>query len=247
MFIAYVLDGVGGLGQIKGAIDDWIDRTYSNELGKCGKIVGIDLRHEKDQFVADERFKDESTDHAADYTGDRDFFTEHSGTDVRSIRDERAAVIGYRAVADEVEDNIVGFARAGEILERVIDHTVRAERANHLDILSAANGGDIGAIVGGDLHGKSADAAGSAVYYNCLPRRYFPRVAECLQRRKPGNRQRCRLLMRHTQRLEGNFLNLGAGVLGEGPVATAENRVAGCETRDLFSNRFDDARSIDAR
>ena len=60
-------------------------------------------------------------------------------------------------LADGVEDDVVGLAVLREVLLRVVDHLVGAERADELDVLRVADGGDVGAEVLGELHGRRSD------------------------------------------------------------------------------------------
>ena len=58
----------------------------------------------------------------------------------------------------EVEDHVEALSAAGEILASVVDHVVRTEGTDQLDVAGAAHAGDVGAQGLGDLHGERADA-----------------------------------------------------------------------------------------
>src|SRR2546428_13072417 len=59
-----------------------------------------------------------------------------------------------------VEDEVVAVPVSGEVLTRVIDDVVGADRAHHLHVLRAAYAGHLGAERFGDLDGERPDASG---------------------------------------------------------------------------------------
>jgi len=68
-----------------------------------------------------------------------------------------------RPVADVVQDDVVVRIAVGEVVRRVVNDVVRADRTNQLDISSATHAGDLGTERGRDLDGVGADPAGGAV------------------------------------------------------------------------------------
>ena len=71
-----------------------------------------------------------------------------------------ARAAGERAVSGDVEDQVV--AALGEVLARVVDDVVGAQRADQVDVPRTAHGGDVSSECLGDLHGEAADATRGA-------------------------------------------------------------------------------------
>src|SRR5450759_3340114 len=74
-------------------------------------------------------------------------------------------------LADRVEDDVVRLAALGEVLLRVVDHPVRSERPHELEVLGAADSGDVRAEVLGQLHPCGADRSRRPEDENRLPPR----------------------------------------------------------------------------
>src|SRR5437016_11645889 len=66
-------------------------------------------------------------------------------------------------LADRVEDDVVRLAVPGEVLLRVVDHVVGSERADELEVLGVAHGGDMRAEVLRELHSCGSDRSRGAV------------------------------------------------------------------------------------
>ena len=103
-----------------------------------------------------------------------------------------------------------------------------------------------GAAVLRDLHGVRADASRRAVDEDLLPGLNVPLVAQALQGRQRRDPGRSRLLERHVLRLRGQRRLGGARLLGKGPAAHAEHRIARLETPHVPADRFDLAGHVDA-
>ena len=75
--------------------------------------------------------------------------------DERPFGDQTASEPRQRTIASDVEDQVVACARVGEVVACVVDHVVRAETLNHVDLRRAAHGGDFAAEGFGQLHGDA--------------------------------------------------------------------------------------------
>jgi hypothetical protein len=97
-----------------------------------------------------------------------------------TLRLEHAAQIGDRTIADVVQDDVVALVALGEIVLRVVDHMVRAERAHELDVARAAYAGDISTVVLRELNRKRAHTARRAVDQDLLSGLDLALVAQTL-------------------------------------------------------------------
>src|SRR5215468_3545368 len=129
-------------------------------------------------------------------------------------------------VPDAVEDDVVTPATLGEILLRVVDDPVRADRPDHVRVPGAAYAGDLRAEALGDLYRERAHAPGRAVDQGFLPGLHPPGVAKPLQRGDRGQRRGGRLLERDVAWLAGQDRLRGTRVLGEGPLRAGPGRGA---------------------
>src|ERR1700687_3675767 len=66
-------------------------------------------------------------------------------------------------LTDRVEDDVVSLAVLGEIFLCVVDHAVRSERSQQLEVFCAAYRGDVGAEGPGQLYSRGADCPRRAV------------------------------------------------------------------------------------
>src|SRR5438067_1480550 len=115
----------------------------------------------------------------------------------------------------------------GEVLPRVVDDVIRAESANHVDVLGAAYAGHFRTERLGDLHGEGTDTPRGAVDQDLLSGVNVSLVAQSLQRGDGRDRHRSRLLESHTGRFQRDGASLPDGdVLGERPISSAEYLVA---------------------
>ena len=162
-------------------------------------------------------------------------------------RRECAARVGHRVVAHVVEDDVIALAARPEVLPRVVDDVIGADRAKQLQVLRAAHAGHLGAERLGDLHGERADATRRAVDQDLLSWLNPAIVAKELQGRGCGHADRRRLLERQIRRLRDELIRRCARVLREGAGAPAEHLVAGAEALHVRTDRFDDPRDIGPR
>src|SRR5438552_10859462 len=97
-------------------------------------------------------------------------------------------------IRNVVENDVVTFRTFSEILFRVIDDVIRAERSNKIDIPRTADASHICAERLGDLHSECSHTSGRAVNQNLLPRLNLSFVAKALQRGDARYVERSRLL-----------------------------------------------------
>jgi len=69
----------------------------------------------------------------------------------------------------EIKNQVVGTPILGEVLPRVINNLVRAERAHERQLLRVVYPGDLGSIQLGQLHGVHARAAAGTIDQHLLP------------------------------------------------------------------------------
>ena len=100
-----------------------------------------------------------------------------------------------RALVHRHEDDVVDCALGGEVLLRVVDGVLGAKRPHQLEIRAAAYGGDLRAVVLGELDGEGADAARGSVDQDLLAA-LDVRLLEKVERRAGSDRARRRLLRR---------------------------------------------------
>src|SRR5262249_61441200 len=93
--------------------------------------------------------------------------------DVSSVCVKYVAAFGYRLVSNALENHVVSFLAFGEVLFRVIDDRVRANRLDELHISRAAYARYVRSEIFGELHRKCAYAAGRAVNQDFLSRLNF--------------------------------------------------------------------------
>src|SRR6266576_945817 len=105
-------------------------------------------------------------------------------------------------VRNIIENYVVTFSTFSEILFRVINDAIRAERADKIDIARAADAGHIRAQRLGYLHGKRADTSRCTINQDLLPLLNLSFVANSLQSRDAGYIDRSRLLKRQIGRFQ---------------------------------------------
>ena len=145
-----------------------------------------------------------------------------------------------------VKHEVVALLTFGEVLLRVVDDVVGADRPDQVLLRRAAHAGHLSAERLGDLHGERADASSRADDQDLLPRLDAARVAQRLEGGETGHRNGGRLLERDVGRLGDEVLLRSNRVLGERADATAEDLIPDPKTRHVLADRFDDARQIGA-
>ena len=73
------------------------------------------------------------------------------------------------ALADRVEDHIVGLVVLGEVLRRVVDDLAGTQPPDQLHMFSTADRGDVDIQTRQQLHRRRADGSGCAVNEDILP------------------------------------------------------------------------------
>src|SRR5439155_5667 len=151
-------------------------------------------------------------------------------------------------VRNIVENHVVAFSTFSEILFRVINHVIRAERSDKINISGAANASNIGAESFRDLHRECAHASRRAVNQDLLTRLDFSFVAKSLQRRDARYVYRSCLLKREIGRLQRDCA-LGAPtyILGKRTASSAENIIAWFELGHILADGFNCPRKIDTK
>ena len=153
---------------------------------------------------------------------------------------EHASELRQRAVAPDVEDEVVAPAVVGDVGVRVVDHVIGAERAHEVDLLGAGDAGDVRSERLGDLDGEGADASRCTDDQHVLTGLHAAAVAQRLQRGDGGDGNGGGLLEAQVRRHPRQLVRSRRGVLGERRAAGAVYRLARLESRDLAADRLDD-------
>ena len=106
-------------------------------------------QHQRSELTLDEAAGPSSTALAA-------------GEHERPGRCQRTAQPPDAVASADVDDQVVAGGAVEEVLCRVVDHVVGADRAHHVDLGRAGHAGDDAAERLGQLHGVGADTAGRA-------------------------------------------------------------------------------------
>src|SRR5262245_45126819 len=85
-----------------------------------------------------------------------------AGDDQSAAGCEGTAQIPQTAVARDVDDDVIALEAGEEILARVVDHVVRAQRPYGRELGGARDGRHPGAESMGELDGEGAHAAGGS-------------------------------------------------------------------------------------
>src|SRR5206468_8923236 len=141
------------------------------------------------------------------------------------------------------EDEIEALPTLGEVLLRVVDDVVCADRSDQVHGPRAAHAGHLGAEGLGDLHGERPHASRRADDQHLVSRRDPTVIAQTLQRRQRGHWYGRRLVEREVGRFQLQeairdgyvFSKSAKPVSEEGP----EHLVTWLELRDVLTDRFD--------
>ena len=142
-------------------------------------------------------------------------------------------------IRHEVENQIVMLSTFREILSGVINDVICADGSDHFNVPRTANARNFSAERLGDLHSERTHASRRTVNQDLLPRLNLPLVAKALQGGESRQRYRSRLLKRRVIRLHDQRRLRSTCILGKGPAAQAEDRVARLELRYVTADRFD--------
>src|ERR687888_647234 len=152
-----------------------------------------------------------------------------------------------RALADRVQDRVVGLRVPGEVLGLVVDHPFGAQALDQLHVLGAADRRHPGAEAGQQLDRRRADGPGRAVDQDGLPAADLglPDHREGVVRALAAGG---RLLVRQARRHGRERVVLGdrqvLGVRAEPQPGEPEHPVADLERRDARADRLDPPRVL---
>ena len=166
--------------------------------------------------------------------------------DQRSSRRQCPSQSGERRVAADVEDEVVPNRAGREVLRRVVDDVVGAERRHEVELRGAAHSGDIGGQGLGQLHRIASDSPGGTDDENSLPGLDPAGVGQGLQSRACRDRDDGGLLEGQVRGLGCQLVLSDGGVLGERPAGDAEHLVAHGEPGDRRPDFDDGAGDVEA-
>src|SRR5215211_1607413 len=239
-----VPESVGDLGQLVAPVDDRCHLPGLEQLSQEGKVRPVELRDEEDDLPAASNCRQAQLDDVAEGP-EETAALRRSDDDEGRLRLEHPPALPPRSAPRDVEQQVVAPVAPGEVLTRVVDDVIGAERSREVDVPRAAHAGHLRSERPGDLHGERAHAARRAVDQHLLPRLDLPLVAEALQggERRDGHGRR--LLEREAGGLRRDS-DANVHVLGEGSGPAAEDLVTGPELRDVLADRFHRPREVDA-
>src|ERR1700730_1990001 len=151
-------------------------------------------------------------------------------------------------VRNVVENYVVAFRAFGEILFRVIDDVIRAERSHKIDILRTADTGHIRAERLGDLHREGSHTSRRAVDQDLLTGLNFSLITKRLQSGDARDVDRSRLFKSDASGFQCDCA-LGAPTykLGKGASSSTENIIAWFELSNILTDRFDRSGKVNAQ
>src|SRR6266511_2346694 len=109
-----------------------------------------------------------------------------SDQDVRALGGERAPEVGPRMVPREVDDDVVALAGPGEVLLRVVDDRVRADRPERVQLPGGIHTGHVRSVCLGELHREGPYGPSGTVDQDPLSRPDSPLIANALHRDRSG-------------------------------------------------------------
>ena len=143
-----------------------------------------------------------------------------------------------RVLADRVEDDVVRLAVLREVLARVVDDVVGAERPHELDVLRVADGRDLGAEVLRQLHGGGADGSGGAVDRRCsVPAAVWAFLRHARAMIAPSEAAAASSKLQAGRLVRDDAVLPHADVLRVGAASDPEDLVADLELRDRCADR----------
>src|SRR5438132_3990726 len=146
-------------------------------------------------------------------------------------------------IRHEVENHVIVLSTLRKIFQGVINDVICADGSDHGNVPRTANARNISAERLGDLHSERAHASCRTVDQDLLPRLNLS-LAKTLQGGESRQGYRSRLLKRRVIRFHDQCRLGSICILGKGPAAQAEDRIARLELRYVTANRFDLARHI---
>src|SRR5215212_2184325 len=142
-------------------------------------------------------------------------------------------------VRHEVENQVVLLSTFREIISGVINDVICAEGSDHFNVPRTANARNFRAERLGDLHSEGTHPSCRTVYQDLLLRLNLSFVPKALQGSESRQRDRSHLLKQRVIRFHDQCRLGSTRILGKGPTAQAEHRVARLELGYEASNRFD--------
>jgi hypothetical protein len=147
--------------------------------------------------------------------------------------------MGQRAIATDVEDDVVALLVIGDVFPGVVDDVVGAEGSDRVDLRRAGHAGHDSSGRLGDLDGEGAHAAGCADDQDPVPGLHSTVLADGLEGGAPGDGNRRRLVEGDVGRLRGEFVRSHDRVLGERAGGHPEHLVARLEPAHVGAARLD--------
>src|SRR5260370_29000701 len=120
------------------------------------------------------------------------------------------------------KDQIVTLPTLREILSRVINDMVCANRSRRVHLPRAAHGSDVSPERFGNLDRKRTHTTRRAINQNLVASLDASLVTKTLQRGDCRHWDRCCVLKRYVGRLQRQFIFNSTHILGKGPTANAE-------------------------
>src|SRR5919202_2757554 len=135
-------DGLWGLGEWVGPVDDRFELASLDELLKENQVLAVLPCDERAQLLLHEpgQYRRPQLAICASEPPPSPFAPDD---DEGSLRREGAPEARQRRVPAEVEDQVIAPLALGEVLARVVDDMIRPDRANHLHLLGTANSGNV--------------------------------------------------------------------------------------------------------
>jgi hypothetical protein len=221
----HVRDGARRTVERVGPVDDGSDLAGFEELDKRVQVLVVNRRGHKPHPGAAESHKDrprrpgQASQQAAGVPD--------------AVRDEHSCWCQYprgylgRVVQHVVEDDVESRPALGEVLVRVVNDVVRAERPDQFDVVRTAHTSDLGPQYLGDLDRHAPEPATSAVDQDTRAGPHLCHVAHGDEGGKSGH-DRCRGV---GEAESGGLLDdprrRGRHVLGEGASGGTEHLVTG--------------------
>src|SRR6267378_1089562 len=162
-----VPDGLGGVLQRIGSVDDGRDLPGFKQLLQKDQVFLLELRDEETEPLAHEQREDdrpESAIHGSDQTA-----AASSDHDVRPDRGESTPARQKGMRPAQIEDDVESLPTFGEVLPGVVDDTIGTDRSDQVQVPGAGRGGHVRSECFGNLHGERAHATPGTVDENLLP------------------------------------------------------------------------------
>jgi hypothetical protein len=155
----------------------------------------------------------------------------------------------------DVHDEVVALAAFGEILARVVDDAVRADRPEHVELPGCIYRGHLCPVRLRELHREGPHRSAGAVDHDRLSRSGPALIANGLHRERSGRRDGSGLFEGEVGGLQlepglrsGRVVRIGAAVAPQiGTECLTEDLIARPESRDVPADRLDMAGHVRSR